>query len=331
MSVKPIIVIQGAAGAEQIPGIAAIAPEAELRFADSAPALARALPGAQILLGWNFKEASLRDAWPHADQLRWIHWTGAGVDAVLFPELVQSDVVLTNSRGIFDRAMAEYVLGLILLFSKRFQETFRDQQQHQWRHRLTEVIQGQRALIVGVGSIGREIGRLLSSAGLHVEGVGRRARSNDVDFAVIHAQQDLDDALSTADYVIVVVPLTPDTRGLIGAAQLRAMKTTARLINVARGAILDEPSLVEALQTGQIAGAALDVTTVEPLVDDSPLWDMPQVIISPHMSGDFFGHYEALASLFMENFQRFRGQQPLLNVVDKAAGFVASIGKPKPD
>ena len=327
MNAKPIIVIQGAAGAEQVPGIAAIAREAELRFADSARALARALPGAQILLGWNFKAASLRDAWSHADRLRWIHWTGAGVDAVLFPELVESDVVLTNSRGIFDRAMAEYVLGLILAFAKRFQETARDQQQRQWRHRLTETIQGRRALVVGVGSIGRAIARLLTSAGLHVEGVGRRARSNDADFAAIHAQQDLDSALSTADYVVVIVPLTPETRGLIGAAQLRAMKATARLINVARGAIVDESALIDALRTGQIAGAALDVTTVEPLAGESPLWDMPQVMISPHMSGDFFGHYEALAALFMENFQRFRGQQPLMNVVDKRAGFVSSSGE----
>lgn len=324
MSAKPVIVIQGAACADQVPGIAAIAPEAQLRFADSADKLAHALPGAEILLGWSFREASLRALWPHADRLRWIHWTGAGVDAVLFPELVESDVVLTNSRGIFDRAMAEYVLGLILSFAKRFQETARDQEQRRWRHRLGEMVIGSRALVVGVGSIGREIARLLARAGLHVEGVGRRARARDDDFAVVHAREDLDAALSTADYVVIIVPLTDDTRGMIGAAQFVAMKANARIINVARGAILDEAALVTALLKKEIAGAALDVTSTEPLSSDSPLWAMPEVIISPHMSGDFFGHYEALTSMFVQNFQRYRAQEPLLNVVDKASGFVLS-------
>ena len=171
MKPKPIVVIQGASGPDQVPGIAAIADQAELRFADSARALADALPGARILLGWSFNEAGLREVWSCAEELRWIHWTGAGVDAVLFEELVESDVILTNSRGIFDRAMAEYVLGLILAFAKGFQQTFRDQADKRWRHRLGEMVLGRRALIVGVGSIGREIARLLARAGLHVEGV----------------------------------------------------------------------------------------------------------------------------------------------------------------
>jgi phosphoglycerate dehydrogenase-like enzyme len=328
VSVKPIVVVQGAAGADQVPGIAAIASEAELRFADSPDALARALPGAEVLLGWSFSEAGLRDVWSRANRLGWIHWTGAGVDAVLFPELVESDVVLTNSRGIVDRAMAEYVLGLILCFAKGFQETARDQEQRRWRHRLGEMIIGSRALVVGVGSIGREIARLLACAGLHVEGLGRSARARDEDFDVVHAREHLDTALSTADYVVVVVPLTEETRELMGAVQFAAMKPTARLINVARGAILDEAALVDALRKGEIAGAALDVTTAEPLPSDSPLWAMPEVIISPHMSGDFFGHYEALTSLFVQNFQRYRSGQPLLNVVDKASGFVSSGNDP---
>ena len=324
MSARPIIVIQGAAGAEQVPGLTAIESHAELRFADSTQDLAQALPGAGILLGWKFGEAGLRGVWPLADRLRWIHWTGAGVDAVLFPELVESDVILTNSRGVYDRAMAEYVLGLVLCFAKRFPETTRHQEQQLWQHRLSELISGRRALVVGVGSIGREIARMLARAGLQVEGVGRRARTDDDDFAAVHAQADLNAVLPEADYVVIVVPLTDETRGFFGAAQLDAMKPTARLINVARGAVLDEAALVEALARGSIAGAALDVTAIEPLPEDSPLWSMPQVIVSPHMSGDFFGYPEVLVSAFMENFRRFRAQQPLLNVVDKASGFVSS-------
>jgi len=324
MRARPIIVIQGAACADQVPGLAAIESDAELRFADSTHALAQALPGAAILLGWKFSEAGLRGVWSHADRLRWIHWTGAGVDAVLFPELVESDVILTNSRGVFDRAMAEYVLGLILCFAKRFPETTRHQEQRLWQHRLGELIVGSRALVVGVGSIGREIARMLTRAGLHVEGVGRRARGNDEDFVAVHGQADLNAVLPEADYVVIVVPLTDETRGLFGTAQLAAMKPTARLINVARGAVLDEPALVKALAQGGIAGAALDVTAIEPLPVDSPLWSMPQVIVSPHMSGDFVGYPEVLVSAFIENFQRFDAGQPLLNVVDKASGFVSS-------
>ncbi len=324
MSARPIMVIQGAASADQVPGITVIESDAELRFADSDEALAESLPGAGILLGWDFSEAGLRGAWSHADRLRWIHWTGAGVDALLFPELVESDVVLTNSRGIYDRAMAEFVLGLILCFAKRFPETTRHQDQRRWQHRLGELVIGNRALIVGVGSIGREIARLLTRAGLHVEGVGRRARASDDDFVVIHAREDLNAVLPEADYVVIVVPLTDETRGLFGAVQLSAMKRTARLINVARGAVLDESALVEALVRGRIAGAALDVTAIEPLPDDSPLWSMPEVIVSPHMSGDFVGYQDVVVSAFIDNFRRFRARQPLLNVVDKASGFVLS-------
>lgn len=324
MRTRPIIVIQGAGCADQVPGITAIESDAELRFADSTEALAKALPGAGILLGWKFSEANLRGVWSHADRLCWIHWTGAGVDAVLFPELVESDVTLTNSRGIFDRAMAEYVLGLILSFAKRFPETTRHQEQRRWQHRLGELVFGSRALIVGVGSIGREIARMLARAGLQVEGVGRRARPSDDDFVAVHAHQDLNAVLPEADYVVIVVPLTDETRGLFGAAQLGAMKPTARLINVARGAVLDEAALVEALRTRQIAGAALDVTATEPLPGDSPLWTMPGVIVSPHMSGDFVGYPDVLVSAFIDNFRRFRAHQPLLNVVDKASGFVLS-------
>jgi phosphoglycerate dehydrogenase-like enzyme len=194
---------------------------------------------------------------------------------------------------------------------------------------MSEVIIGRRALVVGVGSIGREVARLLTRAGLYVEGVGRHARASDADFATVHGRDNLDMALGEADYVVIAVPLTDETSGMFGAAQLSAMRSDARLINVARGAVLDESALVEALRNGAIAGAALDVTAVEPLPDSSPLWSMPNVIISPHMSGDFIGYPEVLVSAFMENLRRYRASEPLLNVVDKAGGFVPSADNPK--
>ncbi|MDX1432342.1 MAG: D-2-hydroxyacid dehydrogenase, partial [Gammaproteobacteria bacterium] len=259
-----------------------------------------------------------------ADRLRWIHWSGAGVDAVLFPDLAASDIVLTNARGIFDRAMAEYVLGVILAFAKDLPRTLELQREHAWEHRLTECIAGRRARVVGVGSIGREIGRVLGAVGMHVEGIGRTARAGDADFSAIHAVADLDRRLGAADYVVLVPPLTEQTRGMMGAAQLRAMRPHARLINVGRGALLDEQALARALERGAIAGAALDVFATEPLPADSPLWDVPGLLVSPHMSGDFHGYPEALAGLFLDNLRRFRAGERLRNVVDKALGFVIS-------
>lgn len=319
---KTVVVVQGAAGPDDVPGIDAIACEAELRFADTPEALRDALPGAEVLFGWNFRSTVLTDAWEAANRLRWIQWSGAGVDTALFPGLIASDVVLTNVRGLFDAAMAEYVLGLVLAMAKNFPWLLRNQQAARWEYRMNERIAGKTALVIGVGSIGRAIARMLRTAGMRVAGVGRRARNDDPDFDSIRAIGDLDTLLGDADYVILIVPLTADTNRFFGAAQLRSMKPTARLINLGRGALVDEEALTTALQEGIIAGAALDVFQTEPLPTEHPLWQMDNVIVSPHVSGDYVGYEKDTTDLFIENFHRFRSGRPLLNVVDKTAGFV---------
>jgi phosphoglycerate dehydrogenase-like enzyme len=230
--------------------------------------------------------------------------------------------VLTNSRGVFDGAIAEYVLGLIIAFAKGFPETMALKEQRIWQHRLAERIAARRVLVVGVGGIGRAIARLLHGAGMEVQGVGRSERGSDPDFGLVHAQSELDRLLPEADFVVVAAPLTERTAGLFGARQFRAMKPAARFINVGRGAIADQDALVAALAEKQIAGAALDVFEQEPLPPQSPLWEMPSVIVSPHMSGDFAGYHEALAKLFSDNFRRFRSGASLRNVVDKELGYV---------
>lgn len=314
--------MQGAKGVDEVPGIDSIASQADLRFANTSDELRVAIKDAEIMLGWNFQAGGLRGAWNDRTCLRWIHWCGAGVDAVLFPALVQSDTVLTNARGVFDRAMAEYVLGVIIAFAKRFPETITYQLKRTWQHRLTECIEGQHVLVVGVGSIGGAVARLLRSVGLNVVGVGRRARSEDPEFGVVHPQGKLNQLLPEADYVVIVAPLTEETIGMFGTEQYRAMKPTARLVNVGRGRIIDETALIKALQDREIAGAALDVFETEPLPQDSPLWSMANVIVSPHMSGDFVDYPRALADSFLENFRRFTAGEPLLNVVDKTQGYV---------
>ena len=322
MSGRTTVVIQGVESPGEVPGIEAIEANAEFRCVRGLDALRRALPGAEVLLGWNFAADDVTHAFDRADRLRWIQWGGAGVDAALFPALVESEVTLTNVRGVFDRAMAEYTLGMILAFAKGFRATDTLQRERRWLHRPTEPVTGTKALVVGVGSIGRAIARVLRAAGIEVEGVGRTARDGDAEFGRVHGNEDLDRELGSADWVVLVTPLTGQTRGLFDAARFAAMKSTARFFNLGRGALVDEPALIEAIETGAIAGAGLDVFSEEPLPAASPLWGMENVVVSPHMSGDFHGHETAMASVFIDNFRRYRAGEPLVNVVDKQLGFV---------
>lgn len=309
---------------DQPPGIGKVLEEAEVLFAADGRELRRVIPGAEAILVWDFRSTELRDAWDLAERLRWVQVASAGVDAVLFPELVESNVVVTNSRGVFDRPIAEYVVGLMLAFAKDLYSSFRHQQHKEWIHRETEMLHGKRLLVFGAGPIGRETARLARGLGMEVEGIGRTARAQDPDFGRVLPQEDLDEALSEADYVVIAAPLTPQTWGTFDAERLGRMKPTARLINVGRGPIVDEDALAAALLEGRIAGAALDVFREEPLPESSPLWHLPQVVVSPHMSGDFEGFPRSLGELFAENFRRWRRGAELLNIVDKKRGYTAS-------
>jgi len=321
MTDAPIVAVL--CGDHRPSGMGAVEAAAEVRYA-TAEELREALRGADVLFVWDFLSTAVPPAWGGADRLRWVHIASAGVDPLMFPELVNSPVVLTNSRGIFDRPIAEYVLGLILAFAKDLPGTLELQRERIWRHRESERIDRQHALVVGTGSIGRAIGRLLSAAGMTVTGVGRTARPADPDLGEIRGSPDLPALLPDADYVVVAAPLTEQTRGMFDAAAFQTMKPSARLINIGRGPIVVEEDLANALHDKQIAGAALDVFVVEPLPSDHPLWAAPNLIVSPHMSGDFVGWLDTLAELFVENFRRWRAGEPLLNVVDKKLGYVPS-------
>ena len=322
MSERTTLVIQGANSAGDVPGIDAIEGDAEIRCASDFEALRKALPGAEVVLGWNFRADDIEHGFDRADRLRWIQWAGAGVDATLFPALVESDVTLTNVRGVFDQPMAEYTLGMILAFAKDFRGSYDRQRERKWSYRVNERVAGTKALVVGAGSIGRAIARTLRAAGIEVEGVGRTARDGDPDFGRVHDHENLNRALASADWVVLIAPLTEQTRGMFDASRFAAMKPTARFFNLGRGALVDEPAMIDALRNGVIAGAGLDVFTEEPLPDTSPLWEMENVFVSPHMSGDYHGHKRAMAEVFIDNFRRFRAGQPLVNVVDKRLGFV---------
>lgn len=301
----------------------AIEAEAVVRYTDEA-GLADALSGADALFVYDFLSTAVPGAWPAADRLRWLHIASAGVDPVLFPGLQGSDVVLTNSRGVFDGAIAEYVLGVVLTFAKDFVRSWDLQRQKRWKHRESERVSGRRVLVVGTGPIGRSIARLLRAAGMSVAGVGRRARTGDPDFGDVYASSELARHLPEADYVVAVAPLTEQTKGMFDAETFAAMKPGARFVNVGRGELVVTSDLVGALRDGPLGGAALDVFDTEPLPPESPLWTMENVLISPHMSGDFVGWRNTLVEVFADNFRRWRAGEPLRNVVDKQLGYVPS-------
>ncbi|MFE0267945.1 D-2-hydroxyacid dehydrogenase [Nocardiopsis alba] len=295
----------------------------------TADGLAGVLPGTDALLVWDLFTEALSAAWPKADSLRWVHAATTGVDNLMFPGLVNSDVVVTNSRGVFDEHIAEYVLGLVISFAKDFPRSWELQRERRWLHRETERVTGRRALVVGTGPIGRAIGRKLTAVGMRVEASGSHARGGDPDFGRVYASHldpdhgpGLREALPEADYVVVAAPLTDSTRGLVDRPFLDLMKPTARLINVARGPIVVQSDLVRALEANSIAGAALDVFEREPLKAINPLWGLPGSVVSPHMSGDVIGWRDDLWELFLDNLDRYLGGRELRNAVDKDRGYV---------
>ncbi|MCC3270141.1 D-2-hydroxyacid dehydrogenase [Arthrobacter gengyunqii] len=321
MQPQPVIAVL--AGAQPVEGLAALERQAEVRVTDAA-GLPEALAGADILYLWDFFADGVRQAWPAAGSLQWIHVPAAGVEKLLFPELVASDVVLTNARGLFDRPMAEHVLGAMLHFAKDFGRAAAQRQQKQWRRYATTDLAGASVLVAGTGSIGRCTARLLTAVGMRVQGLGRTARTGDPDFGTIHASADFAAVVGTFDYVVLAAPLTSATRGMLGRGVLAAMKPTAVLVNVGRGALAEETALEEALRNGTLAGAALDVFETEPLPGNSGLWELDNVLITPHLSGDARKQLPALAEQFADNLAAWKAGRPLMNVVDKELGFVAS-------
>lgn len=312
---RPLVAVLLEPGQELPEAVAALADEADVHGVHGADGLAAVIDSAQVLAVYDFRSTSVRDLWRRAKRLRWLHAASAGLDAVLFPESEASDALITNSRGVFDRPIAEFVMAAMLAFAKDLKTTIELQARREWQHRESERLEGRHVLVVGAGSIGRAVARLARCAGMTVSGIARHERADDPDFGHVLPAERLRERLPEADFVVVSAPLTDETRGMLGRDEFAAFKAGARLINVGRGPIIQEEALVHALESGQLAGAALDVFDEEPLPPDNPLWRMSNVIVSPHMSGDFFGWREALAELFVENFRRWRRGDEMLNVV----------------
>lgn len=301
-------------------------PDGRVRLIETKDAghFADAISEADAVFLVDFRSGVLEGVWDKRRRLRWVHVAAVGVDAVLFPALVASDVLLTNSRGVFDVAMGEYVLAMMLALAKDLPRTIELQRQRTWNHREPALLRGATVLVVGVGGVGGGVAQSAVDNGMTVIGVGRHARPASGPFKRIAGVAELPSLVPQADYVILAVPLTAETRGLFTRELIWSIRPTARLINVARGDVLDEDALVEALEAGRLAGAALDVFKTEPLPADHPLWRMRNVIISPHMSADVPESTQGLVDLFLQNLERFRRGEALLNQVDKRLGFVPS-------
>lgn len=292
----------------------------ELRPVFDASQLCDALPASDVAFVWDFGATTMRDAWTPASRVRWIHVASAGVDPLLFPELLARGVVVTNSRGVFDDGIAEFVLGAMLAAAKGLPETIRLQREGRWFHRETRMVAGSTVLVVGAGSVGRAVGQLAKAVGCEAVGVAREAR-DDPSFDRVVAVRDLGAELPRADFVVITAPLTEHTAGLFDESVFAKMKARAVLINVGRGPIIDEDALLAALDAGRLGGAVLDVFGHEPLPPDHPFWARDDVVVSPHMSGDFEGYTDVLVDLFVDNLARWRSGQPLRNVVDQNRGY----------
>ncbi|MEV2243702.1 D-2-hydroxyacid dehydrogenase [Streptomyces sp. NPDC049970] len=300
------------------PRLGRLTGRARVRHADERT-LAGLLPEADVLLVWDFTSDAVREAWPgDGPRPGWVHTASAGVDRLLCPELAASPTVVTNARGVFELPIAEYVAGLVLAFAKDLPGTLALQREHRWHHRETRALAGSRAVVVGAGPVGREIMRLLHGLGVRVALVGRTARRT------IHGVEDLDRLAAGADWVISAAPLTEATRGMFDARFFGLLQPSAHFVNVGRGALTVEDDLAEALRRRWIAGAALDVFQEEPLGPSSPLWEVPGLVVSPHMSGDTAGWRDRLGEQFVSMYEQWAAGEPLPNVVDVRRGYVPS-------
>jgi phosphoglycerate dehydrogenase-like enzyme len=308
----------------QLVALDRLPPETGIAVGLTAEAFENAAPDATVIFCWAFSQALLRQVLSMAPRIRWVHTRAAGIDKLLFPELVHSPAVLTNGTGVFSQSLGEWVLGAILYFAKDMRRLIRSQMAGRWDPFNVVEISGQTLGIVGYGDIGRAIATRARSLGMRVLGLTRRGPllyHMDPLVSQIFAPADRIRMIAQCDYIAVAAPLTPETRGLIGEAEFAAMKPEAVVINVGRGPVIDEAALIRALTEKRIQGAALDVYDCEPLPQGHPLYYLDNVLLSPHCADHTQDWLEAAMRFFLAQFERFRKGDPLLNVVDKTLGY----------
>lgn len=298
-------------------------PETNITVSDKPEALEKAVSNADvILLGMN-RAGVLPLVWKFAGKVRWLHSLSAGVESTLFPALVESAVPMTNAAGVFRRSLAEFVMLSILFFAKDVRRMLRSQAANKWDQFDKEELSGRTLGIIGPGGLGRAAAERAKAFGMRVAVLRRRPEKSEGDKLIdrVFGPSGKLQLLEESDYVLAATPLTPETRGMIGETELRAMKSTGVIINIGRGPIIVESALIQALRERRIRGAALDVFDREPLPEDHPFWSMDNVLLSPHSADHTSTWLEDAMQFFVENFERFRSGAPLHNIVDKRAGY----------
>lgn len=294
---------------------------------DDLPAVLAAHPACDVLCTFWPPENALA----LAPNLRWAALPSAGADGAIRAGLVRPDgqPIVTTANGVHAVPISEYVFSVMLMWARHWPDMLALQRERTWADRKTWMrlaggeLDGSTLGVVGLGAIGRRIARLGRAFGMRVLGTRRTASAGatDPDADELVPMSELPQLLSQADYLILAVPATPQTRHLIGADELRAMKPSSFLVNIARGSIVDEVALIAALREGVIAGAGLDVTAQEPLPADNPLWTMPNVLISPHVSGATDRYSRRFTDLFLRNLALYRAGEPMINVVQASRGY----------
>ena len=280
-------------------------------------------PQADALLVWTASRDLLQQVFALAPQLRWLHSRSAGLDSTLFPALVDSPVPLTNSSGVYSRSLGEFVALGVLFFAKDLHRMQRNQAAGRWAPYDVDMADGKTMGIVGYGDIGRAAARLAKAMDMRVIALRRRPAQSHGDPLVdeVMGNDRLLELMGRSDYVVVAAPLTPDTRGLVSAEAIAAMKPGAVMINVGRGAVIDEPALIDALRHKRIRGAALDVFAQEPLPEGHPMYGLDNLLLSPHCADHTQTWIDDAMVFFTENLERFLQGEPLRNVVEKRLGY----------
>jgi len=259
-----------------------------------------------------------------AKELKWVQLTSAGAEHMFETGIVQSDVLVTTASGVHAHAMAEYALCAMVMLARRIPEILGEAARHEWRPQRQrtyygEELHGKTVGVLGLGAIGQQVATTSRCLGMRVLGVRRSGSPGVAD--EVYTPDRLLEMLPLCDFVVVALPLTAETRGLIGERELRAMKRTAFLVNVARGHIVEERSMVRALREEWIAGATVDVFAEEPLPPDSEMWDLPNLIVTPHMAGNFVAYLDRVMDILRENLRRYLAGEPMINVLDKQRGY----------
>ena len=317
------LLILGKTGQAQQELLRQLDSEVRILYAESSEKAAELAPQADVVFAWSPTREILQSVIARGSRLRWLHSRSAGLDSIMSPELIASPIPFTNGRGVFSQSLGEFVLAVTLYFAKDFARMRRSQQAAKWDPFDVLEISRQTMGIVAYGDIGRACATRAKAMGMRVLALRRRPElsAGDPNVDRMYAWNQRLEMLAESDYVVAAAPLTPETQSMIGDPEFAAMKPTAVIINVGRGPVIDEPAMLRALQSGRIKGAGLDVTSVEPLPSDSPLYRLDNVLLSPHCADHTPDWLNDAMLFFLQQLERFRTGQPLQNLVDKSRGY----------